>query len=373
MKEYSSIRNTSPTCSLKNRQQQTVLHSFIPSFFHFCRRQPPLHFFILSFLHCAPTRAQDVHFSQYYNNPLLVNPANTALMPDGDWRAGAIYRKQWASVPVPYNTVSAWADFQTARNTDGSSWLGLGGAFYSDRSGNGDLALSRTQLYAAYHLGTSYTSLLSVGLNGGYNSRSVDFSKLTFDSQWDGFNFNTGLTNGENGYSGSASYWDVGAGIAYAYFPNEDLYIQGGVGVAHLNRPTESFYNGTNTIGMRPSVNVDALIRVNEGFILNPSAYYSRQKGASQLTFGTLASFNIAGSGRGSQGLTLGVHHRLGDAVIATFGYNWSSLRLTTSYDITTSQLGLYNNRAGALEISLVYEGVYGGGRPRGNFNCPRF
>ena len=32
-------------------------------------------------------RAQDLHFSQYFNAPLLTNPANTGFEPDADWRA----------------------------------------------------------------------------------------------------------------------------------------------------------------------------------------------------------------------------------------------------------------------------------------------
>ena len=53
--------------------------------------------------------AQGMHFSQYYNAPLLINPANTALMSDHDYRMGANYRSQWTKVPVPYKTFSAYA------------------------------------------------------------------------------------------------------------------------------------------------------------------------------------------------------------------------------------------------------------------------
>ncbi len=318
--------------------------------------------------------AQGVHFSQFYNSPLLVNPANAGLLPAGDWRVGAAYRTQWRTVPVPYSTTSVFADFQIAPNSDGSSWLGLGGAFFSDKAGNGDLKLSRSEFFAAYHLGTSYTSRLSFGLNGGYNARTVDFAKLTFDSQWDGFNFNTSLPNAEGGYTGRASYWDVGAGLSYAYFPSDAFYVQASAGVAHLNRPAESFYNGENRIGMRPSATIDAQILVNGGFIVNPNIYYTRQKGAQQTVVGSIFRWNILGTGRGSQQFILGTHYRWKDAVIASVGYQLGGLRVTTSYDVTTSSLGLYNGRAGALEINLLYEGVYGDANkhPKG-MGCPRF
>ena len=70
--------------------------------------------------------AQSIHFSQYYNAPMLLNPANTALMPENDYRLGINYRNQWASIPVPYNTFSAFADFQAFHKETSDNWLGLG-------------------------------------------------------------------------------------------------------------------------------------------------------------------------------------------------------------------------------------------------------
>src|ERR1700679_3781535 len=81
---------------------------------------------------------QSIHFSQYYNAPMLLNPANTALMPDYDYRFGMNYRNQWAAVPVPYNTFSAFADFKVGGNKNNethNNWLGLGLAFFNDKAG----------------------------------------------------------------------------------------------------------------------------------------------------------------------------------------------------------------------------------------------
>ena len=44
--------------------------------------------------------AQDLHFSQYFNSLLLVNPANAGFAPDVDYRVGINYRNQWASVTL---------------------------------------------------------------------------------------------------------------------------------------------------------------------------------------------------------------------------------------------------------------------------------
>ena len=47
--------------------------------------------------------AQDVGFSQFYDQPLLPNPALAGIF-TGDIRLTASYRNQWQSVTVPYRT-----------------------------------------------------------------------------------------------------------------------------------------------------------------------------------------------------------------------------------------------------------------------------
>jgi len=76
----------------------------------------------------AGTRAQDLHFTQYFNSPLLVNPANTGFAPDYDFRIGGNYRTQWASVATPYKTMSVWGDVQLFNHRFENGWVGMGGA-----------------------------------------------------------------------------------------------------------------------------------------------------------------------------------------------------------------------------------------------------
>ena len=49
--------------------------------------------------------AQDIHFSQFSETPLLRNPALAGIF-SGDLRIQAVYRNQWNSVTVPYQTSS---------------------------------------------------------------------------------------------------------------------------------------------------------------------------------------------------------------------------------------------------------------------------
>jgi len=318
--------------------------------------------------------AQGIHFSQYYNAPMLLNPANTGLMPDYNYRAGANYRNQWSNVPVPYRTISAYADFQALHNEMTNNWLGVGLAFFNDRAGNGDLSLNKIEGFAAYHLQLGERSMLSAGLSAAYAQRSVDYNKLSFDSQCDVFTFNPALASNEQGGIARTRYLDAGLGLNYAYFPNENVYIKLGGGLAHVNQPKESFYGGTNQLGMRPTANLDALFRVSERFIINPSVYYTTQKGAYEVVYGSLFQYWLGGTGINATQLLLGVFNRWNESVIPAFGLDLGSWRFMSTYDFTISGLNVFNRGRGAFEIGIRYQGVYGPiGSPRNLYNCPRF
>ena len=318
--------------------------------------------------------AQGIHFSQYYNAPMLTNPANTGLMSDKDYRVGANYRSQWSSVPVPYHTFSVYGDLQVFRARNQTNWLGLGGAVFSDKAGDGNLSLTRYEAFASYHVEMGDYQMVSVGLSAASVERTLDFNKLTWDSQWDGFNFDNTLANGEEGNLSKTKYMDVTAGINYAIFPTELVYIKIGVGVAHVNQPKESFFGYSNQLGMRPTANVDVLARVGNNVIINPSAYYSNQKSASEIMYGTLFIINVGGESAKSR-IVLGAYHRWNDAVVGVFGYEWGNLRVMTSYDYTISGLGDYINHNGALEFGLRWDGLFKNedAMHRRAYNCPRF
>ena len=323
--------------------------------------------------------AQSMHFSQYYNSPMLQNPANTALMSDYDYRAGVNYRNQWAAIPVPYNTASAFVDVQAFRKDEGTGWLGIGGAFFNDKAGDGNLSLTRFEGFLAYHKILNDINMLSVGLSAGSVERSVNFSALTFDQQWDGFSFNGSLPNGESNYVAKTNYTTFGAGLNYAYFPSDAAYIKIGIGVANINQPKESFYNLNNTVGIRPTLNAEGIFKLNEYWTANPSLYFTTQTGATELIFGSLGKVGVGGTAKDDDRtqVIFGAYYRLNDAFIGAVGIDWSGLQVVASYDFTTSALGPYTGGYGAAEISIIYKGMYGSiatkNPGRRTTNCPRF
>ena len=89
---------------------------------------------------------QDLHFSQFYLNPATITPAAPA-MERGDMRAAGLYRSQWQSVPVAYETFSGSFDYTAARS--GGSLLRLGLQLQQDKAGDGGLEWLQAGLNAA--------------------------------------------------------------------------------------------------------------------------------------------------------------------------------------------------------------------------------
>lgn len=307
--------------------------------------------------------AQDLHFSQWFNSPLTTNPANTGFIPDADYRLGANYRNQWSSImTVPYKTMSIYGDAQVFRNRIESGWLGLGGVILRDVAGSGSLTSTKINASVAYHqmLGTAH--LLSAGFNIGWANKRINAAELKFPDQFDGRFFDNTLPTSVVIDQPNVSYFDVQAGLNYAYFPTENLYVNGGVSAMHLNQPKESFFSSdattsNNRIPARYNFFLNISSKLNDQVIINPLLYYTTQAQSSEIVGGATIQYNL--SGDGSYQLIGGLLYRPGDAVVPMVGFEWNSIRLTFSYDATTSSLKNFNNTRGASEFALLYHGVY--------------
>lgn len=320
--------------------------------------------------------AQNLHFSQFFNSPLTANPANTGFIPQADYRIGANYRSQWASIPVPYRTMGVWGDAQVLRDRFETGWLGLGGVILRDVAGTGNLTSTKAYASAAYHQMLGVTGLLSAGFSVGFVNKRVDVTRFTYDNQWNGKFFDRTILSGESFLNNNIGYLDLQAGLNYAWFPTDDIYVHGGLSVMQVNRPRETFFspnpNANTYLDGRYTVFADAMVKLNDRWILSPGGYYQQQSGASELTAGMHLDHNL--SGNGEHQFSLGLYYRNGDAFIPVVGYTWRNVRFMFSYDATVSSLGDYINRQGATEMALMQSGFYRTFTPGMRQSlCPRF
>jgi len=368
-----------------NRSMKSGLYSLVAYIFNtpqercrnfFCVSTFTILALILSYQN---VKAQDLHFSQWFNSPLTTNPANTGFIPDADFRIGANYRSQYVNIlPVPYKTISIFGDAQVLRDRMENGWLGLGGVILHDAAGTGNLTSSKVYGSVAYHQMLGYSSLLTAGFNVGWANKSINVTNLKFPDQFNkstGF-FDAGIPSSVVFNATNTNYLDVQIGMNYAYFPTENLYVNGGLSVHHINRPKETFFSSSPGFDNRLSPRVIGFLngsfKMSDVVIINPMAYYTNQANASELVGGANINYNL--SGDGTTQLLGGLYYRTNDAVIPMMGFQWNNFRMTFTYDVTTSSLSNYNNGRGAMEFSLVKHGFFSqfGGSNRQSW-CPTF
>jgi type IX secretion system PorP/SprF family membrane protein len=322
--------------------------------------------------------AQDLHFSQWFNSPLTTNPANTGFIPDADFRLGANYRDQWSPVmAVPYRTMSIWGDAQVFRNRIENGWMGIGGVILRDDAGSGTLTSTQAYGSVAYHQMVGYSSLITAGFNAGFINKRINTSQLKFPDQFDGHFFDAQLPTSVVIDQPSVTYFDMQIGLNYAYFPTNKMYLNAGFSVQHINRARESFFS-TDPAGFDSRIPrryigfINASIKASDQVIINPMGYYTSMANSSEAVLGMNAQYNLKDDG--DQQVIGGLYYRAGDAIIPMIGFIYKNIKLTFTYDVTTSSLKHYDGGFGAYEFALTSQGFYNeyNGNRRQSL-CPSF
>jgi type IX secretion system PorP/SprF family membrane protein len=309
--------------------------------------------------------AQDVHFTQFDASPLLLNPAFTGGF-DGPVRVSAIYRDQWRSVlkNAAYRTIAVSVDMPVIRDISGDDYLAAGAQFYNDVAGDGNLSNFSGLLSVAYHkfMGVQGDKSLSVGLQGGYTSKTIDLSKLYFGNQFE----NGGFT-GPGGALLNVSpvnYFTVNAGIGYAHRVSDRFSFSLGAAGLNLNQPRESLLKEKNSqvgLGMRVSAQAGAIIYTGERLSLKPAALYQMQSGTTEIIVGNEFNLIVGEDAEVRQLATaifVGGYHRLNDAMLFTAGIEHRGFRLGVGYDYNSSKLKTASSGRGGFEIALRYTGL---------------
>ncbi len=322
----------------------------------------------------ASLQAQDLHFSQFFNAPLLTNPANTGFIPDADYRIGGSYRSQWNSILAsPYKTSTFFADAQVFRDRIENGWLGIGAVLLTDQAGSGNLKSTKIYGSLAYHQMLGVSSLLSAGFNVGWASKRIDESNLKFPDQFNGKFFDHYQKTTVTLANDNTSYLDIQAGMNYAYFPQENVYINAGYSIQHVNRAKETFFDdklADNRIQMRHIGFINAILKVHDRVIINPNIYFTTQAKSTELVGGLIANYNL--SEYGEKQLIAGLYYRYRDAAIPMIGLETNNMKFTFSYDATMSNLNQYNGYKGGFEVSIIKKGFYAENQDRQSL-CPSF
>ncbi|RYZ52684.1 MAG: type IX secretion system membrane protein PorP/SprF [Sphingobacteriales bacterium] len=326
------------------------------------------------------TRAQDIHFSQFYENAILRNPALTGIF-SGDYKAGVNFRNQWSTISAPYQTILASVETRINVNEDVADYLSFGLTATYDKAGS--INFSSMQLYPAVNFNKSledvHQSYLSAGFTAGYVQRSVDPSKMTFSSQYSGGSFDPGAGNGENMTNTKLAYMDIGAGLSFnssiGEYNNINYYI--GAAAFHINKPKAAFVKNESfmRMEMKWNGNMGFHWQLHEQVGITTHVNYSKQGKYQELIGGALVGWRNMDPNMQSQfTIYAGMFYRNKDAIIPTMKLDYKQYSFTVSYDINSSSLKTASNGMGGMEISVFTRGYLTKGIwKQDKTKCPRF
>ncbi|MBI9037382.1 MAG: PorP/SprF family type IX secretion system membrane protein [Bacteroidales bacterium] len=294
--------------------------------------------------------SQDIHFSQFYNSPLIINPALTGNINE-EFRAGINYRNQGESITIPYKTFSVFLDAKLIPNFLRNSEIGIGGLFYNDNAGEGNLQNSTGMLFSSLTKGFNRynTFLATIGFSVGFFNRSVNLLDLTFDDQWNGTIFDPTLANNEPITNNSvfAINFNFGALISYSFSPK--IIVKIGSSISHINQPKVSFYDSVNRLDQKYIFHGEVKVEINNFVSISPGFMYSTQGENYEALFGSNISF-----GESDLKINCGLWYRLERDIIPVVGLIYDNYYLSISYNVNISSLHRASNYSGGYEISLI-------------------
>lgn len=310
---------------------------------------------LFCFLTLIKTSAQDIHLSQFWANPLYLNPAQTGMF-NGDYRVAAAYRNQWAAVPVPYSTLSFCGDTKFDKVFSQHSSVGVGLVFNNDVSGDSRYSINQFYLPLSYiqrFKGDTNLSI-SLGVSPGFTNLAFNTRKLTYDNQFDGDAYNPSLPSGENYPTQSKTYFDLGTGLAAQYKLKWAGYISIGTSLSHLTRPNISFFksDGVN-LYTKSNTYVSVKYPLKELLFLHVDAMYETQGPFHETVLASRIGYVV--NKESNISVNIGLSARVGDAAIALLGMDYKALRVGIAYDINTSKFTPATNKRGAIEFCLLY------------------
>lgn len=304
--------------------------------------------FIFSLLLIAFSKsifAQDPEFSQFFANPLNVNPAftGTTELP----RAVINYRNQWPQKGATYTTYSISYDQLSEKFNSG-----IGFQLFHDRELNNVVNTSSASFSYSYHVKLNNESFITLGLQAGMVLKQFDVDNLIFSSNID-------QLSGE-----------ISGNLPTAFSDEKKLYpdfaigalgqhnnIFWGASAHHLTRPNESIIEGDQKGNLPVKITLHAGARtrklhhglLSREFTISPNIMYQHQGNFKQINLGIYMiekSFLFGGWFRNN------IDTRP-DAFIALIGFAREKFQFGYSFDYTLSKLSSYSY--GSHEISLTF------------------
>ncbi len=303
---------------------------------------------------------QGNNFSMWFKNNLQHNAAAVGTN-DNDMRLFTNFRYQYFSVSEkPFQTISASVEGKILESKRRKNHFGLGASIINDMSGDGRYMVNNFSVPISYHIYFDDENSISIGLSPGIYQRSLGGGNLTWESQWNGYQFDPNLSPEGVGNS-NASTFDMGAGIFYKFETSKSNKVYLGFSANHILEPqidfniqdnmfvryvgqfgvNHRFYN--SFFGISPQV-LAVFQGPNRNIIFGSNFDYYLQDASKRTLFYTPTVFSF------------GIYHRVQDAIIVNAQYSFKGMTIAASYDSNVNTMLPASRSIGGFEVAFIYD-----------------
>ncbi len=306
-------------------------------------------YLLFALLFVGELQANDPQFTQFYANPLYLNPAFAGTI--DCWRAGSNYRNQWTLGGQPYTTYNAYIDHNLAATTRFKGGAGM--YIFRDSPGAGNYTTYEIAPMVSYSVNLNKNYTLRFGLQPSYHLKYSNAGSFIYGSQ---INQISGALTGpsDNGQvPSSLNFFDLSSGILL-YHNNYWIGLSG----HHLLKVPLAFDNTKSAVPMKFSLHAGYKVFLNSSdgieSSISPAMNFRIQGSNMQFDAGFYYQRQILMLGLWYRGLpVLGGQGFNTDMVAALVGVKFNQFKIGYSYDLSLSKMSY---TYGSHELSLIYE-----------------
>jgi type IX secretion system PorP/SprF family membrane protein len=325
--------------------------------------------------------AQDLSFSQFYELPLLRNPALAGVF-NGNIRAQSVYRNQWQSVTVPFRTGGLSLEYNFGSSGEGYGYNTLGVQATYDVAG--DSKLSRVQILPVFskhfNLNGIEGAYATIAAMGGVVSSQFDPSGLKWDDQYQNGSYSPTNPTAQVLKNTNVTYFDQAAGFSANIPFGNYASFYGGLAFYHFLKPSVGFNTNSAVktyLSPKAVINGGVELPTTDMNRLNVFADYFMQGGHRELMAGALYSMDLRqydDDGLYKTTLSFGGAYRMNDAFMPLIRLGHNQWSIGMSYDLNVSKLKAASQSRGGFELTLSYHDIpnFNAASAR-NVKCPQF
>lgn len=316
--------------------------------------------------------AQDIHFTQFYNSPLNLNPSSTGDFV-GKWRLSGSFRSQWGGQDLKsYRTSTIGFDLPVALL---GKEFGVGGLLINDRSHNA--LIVNNKLYGSLGYKKQFGSHhVSGGIQLGYAHSAP--GEFTFPQQYvhdpypangfEGGGYDNSIDNGEPNEINSRGYFDSNLGINWKKRFGSKFESKVGFALFHVFTTNTSLNGGNAKMPLRSSIYATPKFILNDKIVLAPHIQYMNSKSNSSTLLGSNAIVRIPKNKPNIKNVYLGAMTSIAksksngnlqesgtglDGVGFIAGLQFPHLDVGLSYDVMMSNVASYFGNP--FELTFIY------------------